>query len=265
MIFTLPHLFLVFALLSLFSATAQDMNLYEKRMYNDETTGGLPYRILYPENYNRAKKYPLVLFLHGGGERGHDNEKQLTHGAALFLREENRKTFPCIVVIPQCPENQYWASADVDRSTTPFTIAFNYGSQATLPLKAALSLVQQLISDESVDRRKVYVMGLSMGGMGTFEAVYRSPGLFAAAIPICGGGDVQRYDNRVKKTSFRIFHGARDNVVDVKYSRNMVERLKQLKANVHYTEYPDAQHNSWDNAFAAPDLLRWLFSNRLKK
>ena len=107
-------------------------------------------------------------------------------------------------------------------------------------------------------------MGLSMGGKGTFECVYRSPDLFAAAIPICGAGDDTHYDNRVLKTSFWVLHGDQDESVGVKYSRDMVNKLKQLKANVRYTEYPGVKHNSWDNAFAEPDFLSWLFEQKGK-
>ena len=102
-------------------------------------------------------------------------------------------------------------------------------------------------------------MGLSMGGMGTFEIVFREPKLFAAAVPICGGGDVKHYDKRIKKTSFRVFHGEQDAVVNVNQSREMVEKIKQQGGKVVYKEYPNVNHNSWDNAFAEPDFLSWVF------
>ena len=101
-----------------------------------------------------------------------------------------------------------------------------------------------------------------MGGMGTFEAVYRAPGLFAAAAPICGGGDVARYDKRVRKVPFWVFHGDADAVVGVKQSRDMVAKLKTLRNKVKYTEYPGVNHNSWDNAFAETDFLAWMFAQR---
>ncbi|MBL7748170.1 MAG: phospholipase, partial [Chitinophagaceae bacterium] len=110
--------------------------------------------------------------------------------------------------------------------------------------------------------KKCYITGLSMGGMGTFELVYRFPKLFAAAMPICGGGDAIHYDKRVKKVSFWVFHGAVDAVVSVKESIAMVNKLKELKAAVTYTEYPDVNHNSWDNAFAEPTFLSWMFSHK---
>src|SRR5690606_19323608 len=114
--------------------------------------------------------------------------------------------------------------------------------------------------DEAVDAHRVYITGLSMGGMGTFEAVYRYPKRFAAALPICGGGDTLRY-TRVK-LPFWVFHGTDDGVVNVSCSRAMVKKLEDLRVKVRYTEYPGVNHNSWDNAFAEPDFLEWMFSQR---
>ena len=242
------------------AASAQDVSAFIKKEFaaTDGTT--LPYRILFPEGYDQRKKYPLILVLHGAGERGSDNEKQLIHGGRLFLDSAVRKKYKAIVVFPQCPAQNYWASVEIDRTKTPLALDFDYTRAVTKPLQASIELVQELMREEKVDGRRVYITGLSMGGMGTFEAVYRNPGLFAAALPICGGGDAEHY-KRVD-APFWIFHGTDDTVVDVKYSREMVEKLKDLKVKVKYTEYPGVNHNSWDNAFADPDFLRWMFKRR---
>ncbi len=240
--------------------SAQDLSLYQSREFT-HTQGVLPYRVLFPANYEAGKKFPLVLVLHGAGERGNDNEKQLTHGAKLFLREEVRTDYPAIVLFPQCPSEEYWSSVQIDRSKMPYPMEFDYEKYPLRwPLAAAIALVEEFKRQERVDEKRVYITGLSMGGMGTFEAVYRYPKLFAAALPICGGGDAIHYGKQMKKIPFWIFHGDKDGVVDVKLSREMVARLKELKANVKYTEYPGVNHNSWDNAFAEPDYLRWMFS-----
>jgi predicted peptidase len=240
-------------------------DIYQKKEYTYADGKSLPYRILYPENYDKSKKYPLLLFLHGAGERGNDNEKQLTHGAKLFIRDENRKNFPAIIVFPQCPQESFWAVTKIDRNVQPFKIDFDYAAEANWPLQAANDLVRKIVKEEAVDKSRVYITGLSMGGMGTFESVYRNPELYAAALPICGGGDVNHYDKRITKTAFWVFHGAADAVVDVKLSQEMVEKLKSLKAKVKYSEYPGVNHNSWDNAFAEPEYLLWMFSHKLKK
>jgi len=241
-------------------ASAQDLSAFIKKEFTSTDGSTLPYRILFPEGYDEGKKYPMILVLHGAGERGSDNEKQLTHGGKLFLDSAVRKKYKAIVVFPQCPAENYWASVEIDRTKTPLALDFDYARPITKPLQASIELVRQLMREEKVDERRVYITGLSMGGMGTFEAVYRNPGLFAAALPICGGGDAEHY-KRVDPP-FWIFHGSDDAVVDVKYSRAMVEKLKDLKVKVKYTEYPGVNHNSWNNAFAEPDFLRWMFKRR---
>ncbi len=225
----------------------------------------LPYRILYPENYDKSKKYPLLLFLHGAGERGNDNELQLTHGARLFTSEAGRKNFPGIIIFPQCPNESFWASTKIDRTVTPFKIEFDYSTEPNWPLAAANELVKKLLNEEAIDKSRVYIAGLSMGGMGAFESVYRYPDLYTAALPICGGGSVNLYDKRVTKTAFWVFHGDADNVVDVKLSREMVDRLKALKAEVKYSEYPGVGHNSWDHAFADKEFLSWMLAHKRGK
>lgn len=260
------HLFLI-AIISLIAISlyGQDLAIFKKETYVSTTGLALPYRILYPENYDKTKKYPLVLFLHGAGERGNNNESQLVHGAKLFIDSANRKTHPAIVIFPQCPTDSYWSSVDVNRNTSPFTLQFDYNKPITPALQAVIEVVKKTLSTESVDKSKVYITGLSMGGMGTFEAVYRYPELFAAAVPICGGADVNAYDKRIAKIPFRVFHGAVDAVVDVKHSRAIVAKLKTLNVNVEYIEYPAVNHNSWDNAFAEQDFLKWMFSKQRRK
>ncbi len=241
---------------------AQDMSLYQKKEFISTKGDTLRYRILFPKNYDKTQKYPLILFLHGAGERGNDNEKQLTHGAKMFLTDENREKYPAIVVLPQCPTGGYWSSVKIDRTKQPLALDFNYENTMTQPLSSFFELVKSLKKTERVDKNRLYIMGLSMGGMGTFEAVFRAPKLFAAAIPICGGGDVKAYSKKAAKVPFWLFHGDKDAVVEVRYSREMYARLQTLHAQVTYTECAGVNHNSWDNAFAEPTLLAWLFSKK---
>jgi predicted peptidase len=202
------------------------------------------------------------LFLHGAGERGGDNEKQLTHGVKLFSTKANMTKFPCIVIAPQCPLDSYWSSVEIDRDTNPITWNFDYTRPSNPPLKAAIELVQKMITNKKASKKETYISGLSMGGMGTLEAVYKHPKLFAAELPICGGGDEARFNKKMAKVPFWIFHGDADNVVHVNNSREAVAKLKSLNANVTYTEYPGVNHNSWDNAFAEPEFLNWMFSKK---
>ena len=262
----MKNLFAFVTLLLCYTSFAQDTSLYLQKAYVNEAGKILPYRILYPENYDKSKKYPLLLFLHGAGERGNDNTAQLIHGSRLFLADSNRKKFACFVVLPQCPKESYWSSAKIDRSTSPITISFDYeAASITWPLQSSIDLLKQLAKDEKIDKSRIYITGLSMGGMGTFEAVYRNPGLFAAALPICGGGDTMHYDSRVKDIPFWVFHGDADGTVKVDLSRTMVAKLKVSGVNVKYSEYAGVNHNSWDNAFAEPEYLSWMFKQKRKK
>ena len=242
-----------------FSASAQG---FEAFTFINEKSDTLLYRMLSPLQNDEEKKYPLVLFLHGAGERGNDNIKQLTHGASLFLNELNRKQLPAYVVFPQCPENDYWASVKIDRSSLPLNLSFDYSKPITQSLSLVIDLVNQLKEDKNIDEQRIYVVGLSMGGMGTFELIHQQPDLFAAAVPICGGGDDTMFSKKAARTPMWVFHGTEDNVISVQHSRIMVKRIGKFNKGLRYTEYPEVKHNSWDRAFAEPDLLPWLFSHK---
>lgn len=248
--------------ISVLQLAAQDLSQYAKKTFISSRGDSLPYRILYPLNYDAGKSYPLILVLHGAGERGNDNEKQLVHGGKLFLADSNRTRYPAIVIFPQCPTNGYWSKASVNRNVTPYEIVFDYSAEIGGSLNAAMELVRQLRDTRVADKKKIFITGLSMGGMGTFEAVYRDPQLFAAAAPICGGGAATAYTKNTVKIPFRVFHGADDKVVSVDLSRTMVSRINELTGRVQYIEYGGVQHNSWDNAFAEPDFIAWFFQQK---
>jgi len=239
-------------------AVAQDKTIYQKRLFirgNDT----LRYRIMLPENYKPKKKYPVVLFLHGSGERGNDNELQLTHGWKLFADSANRKNFPAIVIFPQCPANDAWAALTVNRNVQPAEFVFLSDQPMNKPLLLVSQLMDSIHSSRGVDKKRFYIGGLSMGGMGTFDMLWRKPGFFAAAFPICGAGDSTKAAVYGKNFPIWVFHGADDPAVNVNNSRRMVSELKKTNANVKYTEYPGVKHDSWNNAFAEPELLPWLF------
>jgi predicted peptidase len=258
----LTRFLVCFLLITSFTSSAQDFSQYEKH-WLVEGTDTLPYRVLLPKNYDAKKKYPLIYFLHGAGERGNDNEKQLVHGAKLFLKEEVREEYPAIVVFPQCATNSFWSNVKfgVDTATKKRIFIFQQEGAPTVSMKLAEALLMKLLKEYPVNKKKVYVGGLSMGGMGTFEIVRRHPGLFAAAFPICGGGNHATAE-KIRKINWWVFHGAKDDVVPPVYSEIMVKALEAAKADVKFTLYPDANHNSWDPAFAEPDLLKWLFAQK---
>ncbi len=251
----------LFLVLGVLIGQAQDLSLFQKKVFV-HNGDSLLYRQLLPENYDPGKKYPLIVFLHGAGERGNDNEKQLVHGAKLFLRDDIRKKFPAIIIFPQCPANGWWANYKFSRDSAGKTVFIVQPDQpATKPLQLVELLVAKFLASGEVVKKRVYVGGLSMGGMGTFEITRRNPKLFAAAFPICGATDAA-VAPELKKISWWIFHGAKDDVVPPASSIAMADALKKLKADVKFTLYPDANHNSWDPAFAEKDLLPWLFSKK---
>jgi predicted peptidase len=238
---------------------------YQKKEWVSASGDTLKYRLLLPENYNPANAYPLVVFLHGAGERGGDNTKQLTHGAQLFLQPEVRKAYPAIVVFPQCAKNDYWSNVQITKEESTQTRVFNFqeGGEPTPAMKNLLAWLPNLENEFKINAAQRYIMGLSMGGMGTFELVARKPGYFAAAVPICGGAN-PKTASAIKETAFWIFHGKNDDVVPYQLSENMFIALQEFYVHEesYLTLFDNTNHNSWDRAFAEPDLLPWLFGNK---
>lgn len=247
---------------SMISVTqSQDLSVFQEDVLVNTNGDKLPYRILFPKNYDIKKEYPLLLFLHGAGERGDDNELQLVHGSKMFL--ENIEKYPSIIVMPQCPKDMRWSNVDWNARLEDGTCNMPLSEKPTQPMGLVLELIDDLIKTKPIDKNRIYVGGLSMGGFGTFDLVARKPDFFAAAIPICGGGNPLVAKLYADNTAMWIFHGDEDRVVPVEGSRKMYQVLKKLGADVKYTEYPKVKHNSWDNAFSEPDLLEWLFSKKM--
>lgn len=244
--------------LLLTSAFAQEALKFKKENFI-KGTDTLKYRILYPENFDAGKKYPVVFFLHGSGERGNDNEKQLTHGSKMFLADNFRNTFPAIVVFPQCSENSFWSNVEMETVTGKRFFNFLTGGAPTKAMELLLGLTDEVIKKPFADQTRIYVGGLSMGGMGTFELLRRKPNTFAAAFPICGGDHVANV-KKYKKIPLWIFHGGLDDVVNPQLSYGIYHALKEIGHTPKFTVYPKANHNSWDSTFAEPELMSWLFS-----
>lgn len=256
-------IFLLFPLLlgGINKLTAQEsIRAFQKREFLDNKGIKMPYRILLPIDYDCSKKYPLLVFLHGSGERGEDNEAQLKHGANLFLQEDTRKNFQAIVVFPQCPNGESWSSMESD-STGKWDFPFT--KEPSRQMKLLQGLLNEVMVNNCVDDRKVYLGGLSMGAFGILEWMAREPNRFAAAFPICGGGNTLLTAIYGSKIPTWFFHGDADAVVPVQYSRELVEKIKAEKGNVQYTEYPGIGHDSWNNAFKEPNLLSWLLKNTI--
>lgn len=234
-----------------------ETDVYLKKTWKSKNGETLPYRILYPDGFkpHQHDEYPVLLFLHGAGERGKDNQSQLINIAPKFLKNEFKEKHKAIVIFPQCPKQEYWANVEKRWSK------INSSSPPTPPMQKVMELIDDLLTKQYVNKDQIYVAGLSMGGFGTFDLLSRKPDVFAAAIAICGGADLDQVQ-AYKNIPIQIFHGAKDPVVPVKLSKEVHEALKAIGGNSIYTEYPDGDHLVWDQAFDNPDLVSWLFSQR---
>ena len=244
-----------------FLSNAQDLSAFDRGSYISKNDT-IPYRILFPRNFDATKKYPLILVLHGAGERGNDNQAELTHGAKSFLDNDSHAKYPAIVVFPQCPKDGWWSNVIIKADSGKYTWTFIEGGKPTTAMKGLLGLTAQLLDKPFVDKHRVYVGGLSMGGMGTFEILRRKPDVFAAAFAICGGDNTLNAKIYAKKVPLWIFHGAKDNVVPPEHSIVMVDAIKAAGGDPKFTLYPNDGHDSWNDAFAEPELMPWLFSHK---
>ena len=259
-------LFAILLICSNARSWAQEFHEYLNLEYREPGVV-LPYRMLLPVSFDSTKKYPLLIFLHGAFEKGTDNRLQLNIGGRYFLRPENREKFPSVIVFPQCPENDSWAYFETQLDSTTGLAKnwyFPFRKQPTAVSRLLKRLLDSLITLNYVDPSRIYLGGLSQGGMGVFDLVARYPGLFAAAFPICGAGKVNTAKNFAGEVALWMFHGEKDDIVPPRFSRDFYKQLNRLGADVKYTEYPGVFHNSWVNAFQEPELLPWLFSKAKK-
>jgi predicted peptidase len=223
---------------------------YTGGMYQDHV---FKYRLMKPAKVEAGKKYPLVLFLHGAGERGTDNLVSLKYLPTWLAEPENRQAFPCYVLVPQCPPDpkmwidKHWALREHSMSPQP-----------TDEMKAVIAMLKEVMDKESVDSGRIYLTGLSMGGYGSWELAARHPELFAAVVPICGGGD-EASASKLAGLPIWAWHGTDDQAVPVERSRRMIAAIKAAGGNPRYTELEHVNHNSWAPAYRSPDLLMWMF------
>lgn len=227
--------------------------LFEPREFVGAHGETLRYRLLKPSPYNADREYPLVIFLHGAGERGSDNKGQLKHGMAEFCKTKWREKYPCYVLAPQCPEGEKWV--DVDWSAPSSDLP----AKASKSMELLFELADTMVEDSAVNDNRIYITGLSMGGYGTWDAIARRPSFFAAAIPICGGGDPKTAP-RFARLPLWCFHGDQDRAVPVKRSREMIEALQEAGGSPKYTEYAGVGHDSWTQTYANAEVLEWLFT-----
>ena len=213
----------------------QQSQMFEKKITK---TVSCNYLLFLPEDYEtKRQRWPLMLFLHGAGERGSDLNKVKVHGPPKIV--ENRKDFPFLVVSPQCPEGDWW----------------------TEKVEVLINLVDDIAARYKVDKKRIYLTGLSMGGYGTWSLASAYPERFAAIAPICGSGS-RIMSLRLKDIPIWVFHGGKDPVVPLEESEEMVNAIRKLGGDVKFTIYPDAGHDSWTESYNNQELYDWFLEHR---
>jgi predicted peptidase len=225
--------------------------LFEAKVFENAKGEKMPYRLFTPQPLDSAVKYPLVLWLHGIDDVGSDNLKQISDqnfsGPNVWVRPAAQAKYPCFVLAPQCPFGQVWA--------TPFT------RSPTGALKRVVEIVDSLGKSLPIDADRIYVVGQSLGGFGTWALITTYPDKYAAAVPVCGGGNATKAA-AIAKFPIWAFHDIDDPIVLVFESRAMISAIRKAGGNPRYTEFKSGLHNAWDRAFNEPELADWLFAQK---
>ena len=206
---------------------------------NNKEERELEYLIYLPEDYDsNNESYPLVLFLHGAGERGNDLELVKIHGIPKLV--EGGRNFPFVTIAPQCPEEGYWDRPEY--------------------VSSLISLTKDVINNYRIRSGQVYGTGLSMGGLGILATSIKDPDLFAAIVPVCGGADL-KYIERLEKMPIWLFHGDNDDVIPVENSISIYQALKPINNDVIMTIYGGVDHDSWTETYENDDVYHWLLKH----
>lgn len=244
------------ALVATLATHARGEDEFEAHVYKGEQGKTLPYRLLTPANYDKAKHYPILLFLHGYGERGTDNKAQLKHCVDEFVKPGMREKYPCFVLVPQAPD-AWIGIADAD-----FQKPLPASRKPEEALMLAMETLDALAREYSIDSHRVYLSGASNGGYAVWWLLEHEHQRFAAAVPMCGGGDPSAI-SIAKSVPIWAFHGEKDPVVPVERSREMVAALKAAGGDPKFTEYPKGKHmDSADKAFKSQEMFEWMFEQK---
>lgn len=240
-----------------------DNTFYEENstayIYTNDEDLKMPYRLFLPPNYDTQKEYPILIYIHGAGSRGDDNLKQLRSWVAGWMDEKVQTEHPCIILMPQCPVKQKWVNVPWKNGSYVFK-----DTPISKPMKLVKEVVDKVINENAVDRNRIYVMGCSMGGYGTWNFVMHYPELIAAAVPICGAGDPSMA-KEIKHLPIWAFHGDKDPTVPLSGSTDMLKALTSFKDNkTRLTIYKGVGHNSYEMAWKDTELIEWVFSQQKK-
>ena len=232
---------------------------YKKLVLKKNAHSSLNYCFREPDNIDASKTYPLVLFLHGAGGRGNNNSEQLYDAGSIDAFEDqsiftNHQTY---LIAPQVPENKQWVN--IKWSTLKHKMP-----KISETMELTLELIDNVLKNKNnqIDTNRVYLMGLSMGGYGVWDILQRRPKLFAAVVPICGGGDVSR-SSLISHIPIWAWHGDRDDVIHVSRSKSMFNELRKIGGDIIYSEIKGRGHDVWNDVWKSKELWDWLFSKSL--
>ncbi len=242
------------------SVKAVDDTMYEDGQVDFEhsksETRSISYRLMKPDQRAGPGPHPLVVFLHGAGERGSDNALQLTYLPRWMAADRHRREHPCYLLAVQCPEGQWWAPR-ADDGTMSAVVGDSPSSMLALE-----KVLEKVLETEQVDKRRIYLTGLSMGGYGSWHLAAKQPGRFAAVVPICGGGLIEDAP-KLKGVPIWVVHGLDDKVVPEKQSREMVDAIRAAGGIVRYSPLPGVGHDSWTDAYSRMGVIEWMFEQQL--
>ena len=218
-------------------ASAEEADRLKPKEFETEITLTIRnnYLLYLPRDYDKQAGWPLLIFLHGAGERGDDLELLKVHGPPKLIAAG--KEFPCVVLAPQCEKHTRWYP------------------------QALIELIDKIANEYKVDKSRIYLTGLSMGGYGTWALATEYPKVFAAIAPICGGGRPDKAQALVGIPTW-VFHGAKDKRVKIEESEKMVEAIKAAGGDPKFTVYPEAEHDSWTETYDNPEFFEWLFEQK---
>ena len=210
----------------------------------------LPYRLLLPVPMDSAREYPCIVFLHGAIARGSDNEEPLNWGPRLLRENGQTNHASFFLIVPQCPKTLGWTSLPGGKGVDALSMTVDL-------------LTNQLAKEFKLDARRRYLTGVSMGGIGLWGFMSQHPGVFAAGIPVCAAGTPSQVTREAARFPMWVFHSDDDHLIPVQSARDMVAAWKAHGGEAKYTEYTGLKHSSWKKAYLEPDLLRWLFQQKL--
>lgn len=221
----------------------------------------IPFRLHTPPSASADAPKPLLIFLHGAGERGADNKRQLHHLPSRWFKEPHLGgRHEAFIFAPQCPRGEWWSAAKANEKGEWI---MDIKQPVSNSLLAVEKKILELLQNPAIDKTRVYLTGLSMGGYGSWYLAHRHPYLFAGVVPICGGCDTS-YAPKLAEAKLPIWvvHGDADNVIQVERSREIVHALRKEGGNITYTEIPNVGHNSWHIAYGPNGVIEWLFGQR---